>query len=103
MTDYEASGLGKSASLVLENPAYIEAMASLQRAVVAQWKACPIRDREAQTITLQKMRLAEDFEAILRGMVEGGKMADDAIRRNADIDKHRDENIAVRLGRRLTR
>ena len=97
MTIQQESTSGRNAHLVIENPAFIEAMAVLKASVVAQWKECPIRDREGQLLLLQLARLADKFEGILLGAVERGKLADSKIK----LDELRDENKARSMLRRV--
>jgi hypothetical protein len=97
MTDQQISDRGLSASQVLENPAYIEAMEALKASIVNKWKECSLRDKEGQTLTLQMMRLADTFEGLLSGYVEAGKLA----HRKLDIDRARDESTARKIMRRV--
>lgn len=97
MTDQQVSQQGLDARLVLDNEAYKQAMATLRAQVVEQWKACPIRDKEGQILLLQLAKLADKFESILQGMVEGGKFA----HRKITLDAERNESPARKLMRRV--
>jgi hypothetical protein len=97
MTDQQTSQQGLDARMVLDNPAYAEAMQTLRAQVVEQWKACPIRDKEGQLLLLQLAKLADKFEAILGGMVEAGKFAHHKI----SLDAERNESAARKLIRRV--
>lgn len=97
MTDHDATRMGHNASTVLENEAYQAAIAAMRDQVIQQWKDCPIRDKEGQLLLLQLAKLTDKFEAILRGYVEGGKLAQHKI----DIDRERDENPMRGLMRRV--
>ena len=97
MTDHEADQRGHNASIVLENEAYQMAIASLRAQVVQQWKDCPIRDTEGALLLLQLAKLTDKFEGILRGYVEGGKMAAHKI----SIDAERNESGARRALRKV--
>ena len=88
---------GDEARQVLANPAYVQAMKTLQDQIVDQWRECPIRDKEGQRLLLQLAKLAQKFEATLAGMVESGKLAHAKL----DLDAERDENGARRLMRRI--
>jgi len=82
---------------VLENTAYKAAMKSLRDQIHVQWKASKIQDAEGQRLLLQFARLADDFEVILSGMIEGGKFAQHQI----DLAKHRNESGARKLLRKV--
>lgn len=97
MTDSQAVNLAIDASSVLDNPAYTEAMERLRAQVVEEWKACPIRDREGQLLYLQIAKLADKFEGMLRGYIEGGKLAQHRI----DIDAARSDSTVRRWVRRV--
>ena len=97
MSEQQISNRGLEASQVLENPAYREAMEALKASIVAKWKECPLRDKEGQTLTLQMMRLADTFEAILSGYVEAGKYAAHKL----SVDDARDESVARKFMRRV--
>lgn len=97
MTEHEVAQRGKEAAQVLDNPAFRRAIDSLKASVIAEWKACPVRDREGQLLLLQLAKLADKFEATLVGMVESGKFAQHKI----DIDKLRNESAGRRLMRKV--
>jgi hypothetical protein len=97
MTEQEASLIGQRAAMVLENTAYQSAIEAMRAQVVQQWKDCPIRDKEGQLLLLQLAKLTDKFEGILRGYVEGGKLAQHKI----DMDSLRDESGARKLMRRV--
>ena len=97
MTEQQTSQRGVEARQVLDNPAYVDAMAALKAQVVEQWKACPIRDKEGQILLLQLAKLTDKFDGILRGMVEGGKFA----QRKIELDDIRNESGARKMMRRV--
>jgi hypothetical protein len=97
MTEQQISNRGLEASQVLGNPAYVEAMQMLRQSIVAKWKECSLRDPEGQLLTLQMMKLADTFEALLSGMVEAGKYAQHQI----DLDEARNESTARKFMRRV--
>lgn len=88
---------GKEASMILESEAFKLAMSSLKTAVLEQWKACPIRDKEGQVLLLQLAKLTDKFESILVGMVQNGNFA----QRKIDLDKLRDEPQARQFIRKV--
>ncbi len=89
--------MGRNADLVINNPAYAEAMARMKADVIATWKACPVRDREGQLLLLQLAKLADKFESTLAGMVEGGKLAQHKI----DVEAERNETRTQRFLRKV--
>lgn len=97
MTEQQTVQRAQEAALVLDNPAYQEAMSSLKEAVIQQWKDCPVRDREGQLLLLQLAKLADKFDSILKGMIETGKLAQHRI----DLDRERNESIAKRFLRKV--
>ena len=96
MTEQQTVQRAQEASLVLDNPAYQEAMGQLKEAVVQQWKDCPVRGREGQLL-LQLAKLTDKFESILQGMIETGKLAQHRI----DLDRELNESIAKRFLRKV--
>lgn len=98
MTEQQQVQRAREASLVLDNPAYQEAMGQLKGQVIAQWKECPVRDREGQLLLLQLAKLADKFEGLLAGMVETGKLAQHRI----DLDRERNETLSQRFLRKLS-
>lgn len=100
MTPQQDSNQGRNAQAIIENPAFLEAMALLKSSVVTQWKESSIRDHEGQTLLLQMARLADTFEGLLIGIVERGKMAQRKIEK-IEIDELRDENKARNMLRRV--
>ena len=89
---------GKEAAQVLENEAFKAAMQGLKSAVLEQWKQCPVRDKEGQTLLLQLAKLTDKFEGILVGMIDNGKMAQHKL----DLDDIRDESRTRRVLRKVT-
>jgi len=97
MTDGESIQMAHNAAMVLDNEAYTTAMDSMRVQVVQQWKDCPIRDKEGALLLLQLAKLTDKFDAILRGYVEGGKLAQHRI----DLDSERNESRTRGLIRRV--
>lgn len=98
MTEQQQVQRAREAAQVLDNPAYQEAMSQLKAQVIAQWKECPVRDREGQLLLLQLAKLTDKFEAMLTGMVETGKLAQHRI----DLDRERNESMAKRFLRKVS-
>ena len=98
MTEQQTVQRATEAALVLDNPAYQEAMKQLKSAVISQWKDCPVRDREGQLLLLQLAKLTDKFESILQGMIETGKLAQHRI----DLERERNESLAKRFLRKVS-
>ena len=97
MTDHEVAKMGDDARQVLANPAYTRAMEQLHQLAQAAFKKTDLRDAEGLKIARQFAAVTDDFEAIMRRMVEGGKLA------QMNIDQHRDESTARRAVRKFFR
>lgn len=97
MTDHEIAKQGEDARQVLLNPAYIRAMEQLHQLAHAAFKKTDLRDAEGLKIARQFAAVTDDFEAIMRRMVDGGKLA------QLNIDQHRDESTARRAVRKVFR
>jgi len=97
VTDQQLVDMGTNARLVLDNPAFTSAMEQLHRLNVEAFKKCDLRDAEGLRLARQFAAVTDDFEQILRRMVEGGKLA--AIK----LDQHRNESAAKKALRRFSR
>ena len=97
MTDHEIAKQGEDARQVLLNPAYIRAMEQLHQLAHAAFKKTDLRDSEGLKIARQFAAVTDDFEAIMRRMVDGGKLA------QMNIDQHRDESTVRRAVRKVFR
>lgn len=97
MTERQDVNMGRSASEVLENQAFQEAMNLLREAVVTQWKECPVRDKEGALLLLQLAKITDKFEGLLVGLVEKGKMAQHKI----ELDALRDESKLQKAARKF--
>lgn len=86
---------GEDAARVLDSPAFKEAMKQLREEIFAEWRKCPIRDREGQVLLKQLAGVQEKFEALLGGAVQTGKLA------KVKLDDLRDESRARNYMRRI--
>ena len=91
------SDFAQQAQLVLENPAFNEALRLMSEDAMAQMKRCPIRDREGLLLLAQAARITDKVAETLRGMLEAGKMAKAQI----DIDNARNESGVKRALRKV--
>lgn len=98
-TDSDLIRVGRGAAEVLENEAYRKAMDLMKARIHEQWKESPIRDREGQFVLLQLAKMADMFEGLMAGFVQGGKLAQHRI----DLDSLRDENAMQRAARTIGR
>ena len=99
MTLNQQVNLGIEASQVLESEAFKQAMNGLRTQVIEQWKACPIRDKEGQTLLLQLAKMTDKFEGLMYGAIARGEYAKRQIQ--DAVDAVRDENPARRFFRRV--
>ena len=97
MTPHQTQQRGIEARRILDSEVFKEAMASLDAQIVAQWKACPVGDKEGALLLLQLAKLKNKFEAVLIGLVETGKLAEHQI----NIDAERNESKARQFFRRV--
>ena len=97
MNDAEIARMGEYARQALDNPAMSEALKRLHELALEQFKRTDIRDAEGLKLSRQFAAVTDDFETILKRMVEGGKLA------QLNLDKHRDEGAARRVVRKVLR
>lgn len=97
MNNHEIAQQGDAARQVLDNPAFQKAVAQLHELAHLAFKKTDLRDAEGLKIARQFASVTDDFEAILRRMVEGGKLA------HINLDKHRDESAAKKAVRKVFR
>ena len=97
MNDAEIARMGEYARQALDNPALSEALKRLHELALEQFKRTDIRDAEGLKLARQFAAVTDDFETILKRMVEGGKLA------QLNMDKHRDEGAARRVVRKVLR
>ena len=97
MNNHEIAQQGDAARQVLDNPAFQKAVAQLHELAHLAFKKTDLRDAEGLKIARQFAAVTDDFEAIMKRMVEGGKLA------QINIDKHRDESTARRVVRKVFR
>ena len=97
MNDHEIAKMGEDARQVLLNPAFKQAMAQVHELAHKAFKKTDLRDAEGLKIARQFAAVTDDFEAIMRRMVDGGKLA------QMNIDQHRDESTARRAVRKVFR
>ncbi|MFM6995565.1 MAG: hypothetical protein ACKOXL_00590 [Limnohabitans sp.] len=97
MTDAEIARMGEYARQALDNPAMSEAIKRLHELALEQFKRTDIRDAEGLKLARQFAAVTDDFETILKRMVEGGRLA------QLNLDKHRDEGAARRVVRKVLR
>jgi len=91
------SDFAQQAQLVLDNPAFNEALRLMSEDAMAQMKRCPIRDKEGLLLLAQAARITDKVAETLRGMLEAGKMA----RAQIDIDAARSESGIKRAFRKV--
>lgn len=97
MNDQSLSLRGREAQALLDNPLLKEALDTLRKATVDQWRDTDMRDAQGQLLLLQLAKVTDRFEGLLRGIVDTGKIA----QRRIDLDAIRDEPQARRFMRKV--
>lgn len=97
MNDAEIAKMGDDARQVLNNPAFQQAMEQMHELAHKAFKQTDLRDAEGLKIARQFASVTDDFETILKRMIEGGKFA------QANLDKHRDESAIKKAARKVFR
>lgn len=97
MNDQSLSLRGREAQALLDNPLLKEALDTLRKATVDQWKDMDLRDKEGALLLLQMAKVTDRFESLLHGIVDTGKLA----QRRIDLDALRDEPRARQFFRKL--
>lgn len=62
------------AARILDDPLVKEALDLIEREIVEQWEACPVRDLEGRELLWRFMKTASKFRGILKGAIESGKL-----------------------------
>lgn len=88
MTPEEALRRANQAKQVFEQPIVQETLDFMEREIMEQWKACPVRDVEAREAMWRLAVTTGKFRDLLRGTMESGKLAADQIhRKESAIEK----------------
>ncbi|OQB42201.1 MAG: hypothetical protein BWY09_00470 [Candidatus Hydrogenedentes bacterium ADurb.Bin179] len=72
----DESSRGFEARKMLENPLFVECLATMRDSITAKWRSAPIRDREGMHELKLMDKILTDFETYFRTLAETGKMAD---------------------------
>lgn len=72
---------GWKAQDLIDNELLQQALKAIEDEVVAQWGACPARDKEGKEALWQLYKTSQKFRALLLGYVQTGKMATDSLQR----------------------
>lgn len=75
MTKEKEAERGRQAELLLDNPIYRESIEAVRTAIIAQWQACPIRDKEGQHELKLMNKLLNDLVANINTVAETGRLA----------------------------
>lgn len=65
---------GNEAQRLLDSPVIRETLAGIKAEIIEQWSAMPARDVEGREWVWRHYKVAEKFEAMLRGYVETAKL-----------------------------
>lgn len=66
---------GQRAERILRDEAFNEAWDTVRGAILAQWEACPIRDKEGAHELKLMLKLLGDVRAVFSRAIEDGKLA----------------------------
>ena len=81
MTPDEALRRSNQARQVFEQPIVKETLDFMESEIMQQWTATPVRDVEAREALWRLAVTTRKFRDLLRGTMESGKLAADAIER----------------------
>ena len=81
MSPEEALRRANSARQVFEQPIVHETLDFMEKEILEQWTGCPVRDVEAREALWRMAVTTRKFRELLRGTMESGKLAADAIQR----------------------
>ena len=81
MTPEEALRKANQSRQVFEQPIVTETLDFMEKEVMEQWMACPVRDIEAREALWRMAVTTRKFRELLRGTMESGKLAADQITR----------------------
>lgn len=68
------------ARLVLENPAFEQALADIKQEITESWTNSPARDQEGREKLFQLLKLADKLEVTLRTSLETGRLAKEELK-----------------------
>ena len=63
----------EAAKQILGNPTFEMAIEAMKKAVVEQWSACPVRDKDAREWLWMFYQNTLKFEEVLKGYIATGK------------------------------
>ncbi len=81
MSPEEALRRANQARQVFEQPIVKETLDFMEREIMDQWTVTPVRDVEAREALWRMAVTTRKFRDLLRGTMEAGKLAQDAINR----------------------
>jgi hypothetical protein len=68
---------------LLEDPFVSGALDTIEKEIIEQWSACPVRDVEGREILWRLYMTARKFRGIFEGAIESGKIEANKLRPNA--------------------
>ena len=97
MTPQERLERAKSARFVLENPAYVEAVAKIATDIRTLRLALPPRDIEGGQRLIHMEQAVEKAKRLMEAYLQDGEAA------RKELEKAAEPNPVVRIGRRIRR
>lgn len=74
MNNEEMKQRATRAQQLLQEPLIVESLDTIEREIIDQWAACPVRDVEGRELLWKYYQTARKFRAILEGVVSNGKL-----------------------------
>ena len=75
MTPQEQLNRAEHAKRLLEDPILSEALDIIEKEVIAQWEAVPVRDTEGREELWKLYKTSKKFRGILHGLIDSGKLS----------------------------
>ena len=76
---------GLQAQSILDSEIYKECVNQVREAIISQWEASPIRDREGQHELRLMLKLLNDLQANIKTVADTGKLAKIQIERDKTL------------------
>jgi hypothetical protein len=75
MTNADAMRRGDHAKRLIEDELLNEAINTIEKEILDQWEACPVRDVDGRELLWKYFKTARKFRGILEGVLQNGKVA----------------------------
>lgn len=85
MTAQDEIERGGKAQMLIDSDIYRDSMAGVRDAILKQWEACPIRDKEGHHELKLMLKLLNDLQANIKTIADTGKLAQIQIEREKSL------------------